>query len=273
NNSFFQPTTLKKLGLCIQLDHAPGDRCYNPHPSSSDDFVVIDVHGVHEIVLNFCGCVSAQICYKQLLHTRWYPATTSDPCTAVVFTLMEHFHLLLFKSKVSAYEFCHSLARQNNNAGLIATLHSMRMVHEWHHLRQLQCAGRGNDPNGIHATTTCELAVQCPACLLTCPHPGKNIPQGWEDGSPWVRWKYALFIVIDANFRLKRKAVSSDNVDPSLNSGWAYFVEEAAYKAYLAHQAGIKQDCSTCVSHNAINLTDTKSSYGLAATGVGTVDC
>lgn len=43
-----------------------------------------------------------------------------------------------------------------------------------------------------------------------------------------------MFIVIDTNFRLKHKAVSSDNVDPSLNSGWAYFVEEAAYKSYLA---------------------------------------
>ncbi|KAG2114604.1 uncharacterized protein F5147DRAFT_743818 [Suillus discolor] len=270
NDSFFQPTTLKKLGLCVQLGHAPGDRCYNPHPSSSDDFVVIDVHGVHEIALDFCGCASAQIRYKQLLRTRWYPATTSDPRTAATFALMEHFHLLSFESKVSAYEFYHSLARQNNNAGLsvIKDRYSafMRMVHEWRHLRQLQHAGRGNDPNGIHATTAGELAVQCPAC----PHPGKNIPQGWEDEPPW---KYALFIAIDANFRLKRKAVSSDNVDPSLNSGWAYFIEEAAYKAYLAHQVGVKQDRSTCVSHNAINLADMKSSYGLAATGVGTVDC
>ncbi|KAG2093727.1 uncharacterized protein F5147DRAFT_747879 [Suillus discolor] len=273
NDSFFQPTTLRKLGLRVQLGHAPGDRCYNPHPSSSDNFVVIDVHGIHEIALDFCGCASAQIHYKQLLRTRWYPATTSDPRTAATFALMEHFHLLSFESKVSAYEFYHSLARRNNNAGLsvIKDRYSafMRMVCEWRHLRQLWRAGRGNDPNGIHATTAGELAVQCPAC----PHPGKNILQGWEDEPPWVRWKYALFIAIDANFRLKRKAVSSDNVDPSLNSGWAYFIEEAAYKAYLAHQVGVKQDRSTCVNHNTVNLADTKSSYGLAVTGVGTVDC
>jgi hypothetical protein len=87
------------------------------------------------------------------------------------------------------------------------------------------------------------------------------------------RWKYALFIAIDANFRLKWKAVSSDTVDPSLNSGWAYFVEEAAYKSYLANQAGVKQDRSTCVSHNTVNMADTKSSHGLAATGVGAIDC
>ncbi|KAG1818253.1 hypothetical protein EV424DRAFT_1324062 [Suillus variegatus] len=271
NDSFFQPTTLKKMGLHVQLGHTPGERCYNPHPSSGDDFVVIDVHGVHGIALDFCGCASAQIRYKQLLRTRWYPATTSDPRTAATFTLMEHFHLLSFESKVSAYEFYHSLARQNNNAGLsdIKDRYSefMRMVREWRHLRQLRRAGRGNDPNGVGATTAGELAVQCPAC----PHPGKNIPQGWEDEPPWARWKYALFIAIDANFRLKRKAVSSDNVDPSLNSGWAYFYTTLLFCDVTHLTSSVQR--STCVSHNAVNLADTKSSYGLAATGVGTVDC
>ncbi|KAG2134928.1 uncharacterized protein EDB93DRAFT_1242627 [Suillus bovinus] len=265
NDLFFQPTTLKKMGLRVQLGHTPGKRCYNPCPSSGDKFVVIDIHGVHEIALDFCVCASAQIHYKQLLRTRWYPATTSDPRTAATFTLMEHFQLLSFKSKVSAYEFYHSLAGQNNNAGLsvIKDHYSafMCMVHEWRHLKQLRHAGRGHNTGGIKATTTGELAVQCPAC----PHPGKNLPE--------VRWKYVLFIAIDTNFRLKCKAVSSDNVDPSLNSGWAYFIQEADYKTYLAHQAGVKQDRSTCVSHNAVNLADTKSSHGLATTGVGTVDC
>ncbi|KAG1888957.1 uncharacterized protein F5891DRAFT_1216956 [Suillus fuscotomentosus] len=273
NDSFFQLTSLKKLGLRVQLGHTPGERCYNPRTSSGDEFIVIDVHSVHEIALDFCGCASAQIRYKQLLRARWYPATISDPRTAATFALLEHFHLLSFESKVSAYEFYHSLARRNNNAGLsdIRDRYSafMCMVHEWRHLRQLRRAGRGHDPGGINATTTGELAVQCPAC----PHPGKNLPQGWEDQPLSVRWKYALFIAIDANFRLKRKAVSSDNVDPSLNSGWAYFVEEVAYKSYLADQAGVKQDRSMCVSHNAVNMADTKSSDGLAATGVGAVDC
>lgn len=48
------------------------------------------------------------------------------------------------------------------------------------------------------------------------------------------RWKYALFLALDANFRLKRKSVSSEAVDPSLNRGCAYFVEEGAYKTHLA---------------------------------------
>ncbi|KAG1784916.1 uncharacterized protein HD556DRAFT_1435299 [Suillus plorans] len=145
----------------------------------------------------------------------------------------------------------------------------MRIVHEWRHLRQLRRSGRGHDPGGVAETKAGELAVVCPAC----PHAGKNLPQGWENSPPATRWLYALFVAIDANFRLKRKAVSSDRVDPGLNTGWAYFVEERAYKSYLSERANERQERSTCVSHNAVNMADTKSSRGLAATGIGTIDC
>ncbi|KAG2053401.1 hypothetical protein BDR06DRAFT_982847 [Suillus hirtellus] len=111
SNSYFQCTSLKQIGLRMQLGHNPGEICYNPHPSTGDDFVVINIHGIHEIVLNFCGCASSQVHYKQLLHACWYPATTSEPHTAATFSLLEHFHLLLFESKVSTYEFYQSLAR------------------------------------------------------------------------------------------------------------------------------------------------------------------
>lgn len=51
--------------------------------------------------------------------------------------------------------------------------------------------------------------------------------------NPLLRWIYRLFLAIDANFRLKRKQVSSEKADPSLGKGWAYFVEQDAYTEYL----------------------------------------
>lgn len=48
------------------------------------------------------------------------------------------------------------------------------------------------------------------------------------------RYLHALFLALDANFRLKRKRVSSDEADPGLSKGWAYVVEESKYKAHLA---------------------------------------
>jgi len=39
---------------------------------------------------------------------------------------------------------------------------------------------------------------------------------------------------LDANFRLKRRRISSEATDPSLSKGWSYFVEEDMYKEFLA---------------------------------------
>ncbi|KAG1892934.1 uncharacterized protein F5891DRAFT_986314 [Suillus fuscotomentosus] len=40
-------------------------------------------------------------------------------------------------------------------------------------------------------------------------------------------------MAIDANFRLKRRDISSDEADPSLSKGWSYFVEEEKFKSHL----------------------------------------
>ncbi|KAG1726729.1 uncharacterized protein EDB91DRAFT_1061499 [Suillus paluster] len=141
------------------------------------------------------------------------------------------------------------------------------MICEWRHLKILKRSGRGHDPSGIDGTAEGECAVLCPAC----PHPGKNLPADWKDAPR--QWLYGLFLAIDANFCLKCKAVSNDNVDPSLSRGWGYFMEEEAYKGFLHSSADSIQEKSTCSSHTAVNMADTKSNHGLAITGLGTVDC
>ncbi|KAG1820913.1 uncharacterized protein BJ212DRAFT_1550103 [Suillus subaureus] len=225
NGSFFEWVSLKTLGLHIQLSRNLHD-CY--------------VNGIHEVTLDF--------------------STTTNPCTTATFGVLEHYHLLSFESKVSAYEFYHSLAWHSNNTGLIPIRDCyalfMHMIHKWRHLQQLWHAGRGHDPNGINATQEGELTVLC----LACPQPGRNLLEGWEN-------HYTLFIAVDANFWLKRKAISSDQVDPGLNVGWAYFVKEQQYKSHLNDHVLQQQEHSSYVSHNAINIADMKSSCGLAAAG------
>lgn len=53
-----------------------------------------------------------------------------------------------------------------------------------------------------------------------------------------TRWLYSLFLGLDANFRLKRKDVSSDKRDGSLSLGWSYFVPNEPYKDHLAKYKG-----------------------------------
>ncbi|KAG2135246.1 hypothetical protein DEU56DRAFT_981136 [Suillus clintonianus] len=145
----------------------------------------------------------------------------------------------------------------------------LRMIREWRFLKQVKRSGQGHHPGSIAATEPGSCAVTCPAC----PHPGKNLPDGWENAPPESRFLYALFLAIDANFRLARRNVSSDAADPGLNQGYSFFVEETAYKSFLNSRGGTPQEKSTCSSHSAVDLADTKASCGLAATGAGTIDC
>ncbi|KAG1759433.1 hypothetical protein EDD22DRAFT_981037 [Suillus occidentalis] len=117
----------------------------------------------------------------------------------------------------------------------------------------LKCSGRGHDPSGVVGTSEGQCAVLCPACL----QPSKNLPDNWQDASKAKSWLYGLFLVINANFCLKRCAVSSDETDPSLSRGWAYFVEEKSYKSYILDRAEDVQEAH----------------FLTLSMGVGTVDC
>ncbi|KAG1843773.1 hypothetical protein DFJ58DRAFT_717719 [Suillus subalutaceus] len=220
NDGYFSHATLKFLGLRIQLSHACGECCYNPSPAFHDNFVVLDINGVHEVALDFCACQLAQSHAIQLLRTRWYPSTTTAPQSAATPRLLHHFHILSFESKASAFEYWQLLAHLTNNTGVSPTKDCYEAL-----LRMIK---------------------QC--------------------------WKFALFLAIDANFRLARKNVSFD-VDPGLSRGWSYFVEDREFKSFLNDAGTLPQEKSTCASHSAVNLADTKNARGLAVTGVGTVDC
>ncbi|KAG1887643.1 hypothetical protein F4604DRAFT_1674832 [Suillus subluteus] len=260
NGISFQTTMLKALGVRFQLGHPIGVQCVNPIPTFNDDLVILDYNGVHEVGLNFCGCESAQPHITQLLRVHLFPTTTLDPKSAATF--------------LSAWEFYNTVARLTDNTGThvlkdrYASL--LRMIHEWRFVMQMKRCAQGHHPGGIQATEAGACAVLCPAC----PHPSRNLLVGWENSPPEFQFLYAMFLAIDANFQLVQHNVSSDAIDPGLNRRYAFFVEETAYKDFLAshYRVGNPQEKSTCSSHSAVNLADTRASRGLAATGAGTVD-
>ena len=93
---------------------------------------------------------------------------------------------------------------------------------------------------------------------------------------------------MDANFRLKRKDVSSEEKDPGLGKGWAFFCEVKAYMAHVAANWDQKQEVlnfisnewrrswfkqrSHCVAHDAVDKPD-REARGTASSGIGAVDC
>ncbi|KAJ6610580.1 hypothetical protein B0H10DRAFT_1883358 [Mycena sp. CBHHK59/15] len=265
--SLFERESLKRLGLRIQLGH-----WHVPKVAAGDDFVIIDDHGVHEVALDYCDCGARGSRPVQLLRAHLYPSTTTNPRTAATFAVMQRFHLLSFESKISAYEFYKSLARETDNTGLVCIKNRyhefLRMTREWRHLQMIKRAGRGHDPLGASNTAPGECALLCPAC----PHPGKNLPPDWKNIPEEKKFLYALFLAMDANFRLKQKDVSTEEKDPGLGPGWAFFCEVKAYMEHLAQNWDQPQERSHCVAHDAVDKPD-REARGTASSGIGAVDC
>ncbi|KAJ7901461.1 hypothetical protein B0H13DRAFT_2336039 [Mycena leptocephala] len=100
----------------------------------------------------------------------------------------------------------------------------------------------------------------------------RHIPPDWEKVPFNQGFLHALFLAFDANFRLKRKDVSSEEKDPGLMKGWAFFGEVKQYMEHLDKHWDQTQEWSSCVAHDAVDKHDRKS-LGTASSGIGTADC
>ncbi|KAJ6527489.1 hypothetical protein B0H19DRAFT_969948 [Mycena capillaripes] len=271
----FRRQKLKELGVRIQLGHAWGSEpCSTPSQAAGDDFVIVGPHIIVEVGLDYCNCGQAEPKPIQLLRGRLYPATGTNPRSAATFTALRRFDHMSLESKCSAYEFYNSLAHETNNTGLELSRDRydefLRMTRQWQDIQLLKRAGRGHDPadDRIAATKPGECALLCPAC----PQPGKNLSEGWQNVPFEKAFIYALYIALDANFRLKRRDVSREKKDPGLHTGFAFFWDVPQYMAHLEKFWDQKQERSTCVAHDAVDKPD-RESLGTASSGIGTVDC
>ncbi|KIM87974.1 hypothetical protein PILCRDRAFT_3683 [Piloderma croceum F 1598] len=131
----------------------------------------------------------------------------------------------------------------------------------------LKRAGRGQDPLGCDATQEGELAFECPAC----PHPGCNLPEGWDKASPEIEWLHTLFIATNANYRsgLKDKGIC----DVELAPGWGSFVEETRFQNHLTNYPNQKE-INTCKSqHDAVLWANSHGKEGWLVSGTGLAQC
>ncbi|KAJ7499523.1 hypothetical protein FB451DRAFT_1385222 [Mycena latifolia] len=87
-----------------------------------------------------------------------------------------------------------------------------------------------------------------------------------------LKFLYCLFLALNACFRLKRRLISSDQCDPGLGMGWAYFRENEPYRQFLLTVTDQKE-MSTCSGLTALNYVNTKFSRGYSSTGVGMGVC
>lgn len=113
----FVRTSLRALGLVIQLGHSHDETCTLPG-NLRKELYVIDTSGVHVVSVRFCRCqfLGEDV---QLLRYRWYPASPVAPHTAFTFDLLNTFQLLTLQGKLSAYDFYLSVERKTDNTGIL----------------------------------------------------------------------------------------------------------------------------------------------------------
>ncbi|KAJ7738200.1 hypothetical protein B0H16DRAFT_1325595 [Mycena metata] len=94
NGMHFKASSLKALGLCVQLGHRPHDRCPQPH-QLHEKFVVIHANGIHNVSVDACNCGENRLLAgppeDQLLRAGWFPATDDRPRTCTTFEVLDVF--------------------------------------------------------------------------------------------------------------------------------------------------------------------------------------
>ncbi|KAF8333820.1 hypothetical protein F5887DRAFT_892938 [Amanita rubescens] len=267
---FFDKDSLQNLGLRVQLGHG-GNPCPSPSPGPST-FTVFDTSGYHIVAIDYCACPRKDPIDKrtQLLRHGWFPATFSQPNTVFTFDCFDTFHEQTLQGKGNAFDFYHLLLRKTDSANLLDTVYRYKQFHRvfrvWRNLMALKRAGRGHDPAGIANTPAGSVSVECPAC----PHPGQNLPKGWELAGSLL-YLYILYISVDANFKLKGKERGLKDVD--LLPGWGIYVDESAYQKFLSDYID-QPEINTCESeHDAIARAQIRCTPGYAISGNGLALC
>ncbi|KAH8106480.1 hypothetical protein DFH11DRAFT_1549960 [Phellopilus nigrolimitatus] len=273
NGLHWQSTSLKTLGLVVHLNHDCSESVpICPAPEGSiRTITVMDIGGIHSVNVVFCGCSAssgnAGHAYVQLIRQRWFPASHRLPQTVTTFNCLEDFHLMTVQGKLTGYDYYQTLVRKTDNTGINPPPSRydefMKTCRFWRHMKMLKRAGVAHLPGGVASAPLGSCAVECPAC----PHPEAS-PRPTNESESWLD---SLFVMLDANFRLKCKDRSID--DPALGSGLAYYVEDTSYKKFLS-SCGPQIEMNVCDSGlHAVDHANARGNDAYTVSGVGACQC
>ena len=115
NGNFFVATSLKDLGLRVQLGHG-GQPCVSPSEGPKK-FSVLDTSGIHYVAIDFCDCRTNGLVPRrvQLLRAGWFPATFNRPQTVFTFRMLDAYHELTLQAKTALYDYYHTILHYSDN--------------------------------------------------------------------------------------------------------------------------------------------------------------
>ncbi|KIY61186.1 hypothetical protein CYLTODRAFT_405693 [Cylindrobasidium torrendii FP15055 ss-10] len=268
-------TSLRELGQVVQLGHG-GFSC--PFPAKDvTKMTVLHTNGVHRINVRWCQCQQRKEKWRQCTSNAWYPSSWSYPETVSTFVCLKRFRLLNVLANTNIRDFVTTLERMTDPLGTswVPARYSNFgiMFRQWAFMSRMRRSGLAFLAGGISTAPLGSAAVRC----LACPRAGFNLPEGWRDVEDNLRYKYNLFLGLDANFRLENKMrpFAKHKDYTVLGDGLGVFgpLEGAdGYKQHLRKYVS-EDDVSQCASFAALMQRDSRFSRGLRVTGVGGCSC
>ncbi|KIK23149.1 hypothetical protein PISMIDRAFT_64666, partial [Pisolithus microcarpus 441] len=159
---------------------------------------VIDVTGVHFVLVQPCKCEGADSYHKQLFQAKLCASTFEKPSTTFTFTVLNDFLWDNLECGTSGMNYYSKLWWLTSNVFPhlvpISLLYRelLCLAQQWHLLKLLKWNGFQQDTD---QPSQGDLGLFC----MACPQPGINVDLT-EDLDEQV-WKYTWTVVMDRNFK------------------------------------------------------------------------
>ncbi|KIJ48953.1 hypothetical protein M422DRAFT_247327 [Sphaerobolus stellatus SS14] len=269
-NTHYVRRPLADLGLTLNMGHGL-QKCQHTHDGTGvQKIIIVDLNGVHEIMVAWCRCAHAPSLAEQLFGHKLFPASLSKPRTAFTFRLFKFFQLLNHVARTSPWDFAGTLHRLTDNVNPQGSPNIYKNFkdtqRQWRVVRAWKRAGV---LDATLARDKGSLVIPC----VSCPMPGINLDNNWQD-HPDSELIHTMFIGGDGNFRLRRHHKGGGEFsDPSLFGDEAFYAPQNDFREFYKIR-GLKPDETVdvrCANFRAGNPEEAGTKH--ATNGQMTISC
>ncbi|KAI6026871.1 hypothetical protein BKA83DRAFT_4050885, partial [Pisolithus microcarpus] len=260
------PLSVTDDGEWEDVDNIP---CHLRPPVGSKYLTIVDVTGVHFLLVQACQCPNADSFHMQLFRAKLCPSTFEKPSTAFTFSVLDDFLRDNVECGISGMNYYNKLRRVTSNVfpHLVVDRYRelLRVAWQWRLLKLLKWSGFKDNKN---CSNKGDLAIFC----AVCPQPGINYPNRQNPITLICSsWKYTRTVVMDGNFKAEQMHERRPDDQVWLMDGRGFMVTNPPYRSYLKATPHITEK-SACNNHKAISQAS--ASHGkLNSTGVGATAC
>ncbi|KAI6046549.1 hypothetical protein EDC04DRAFT_2597990 [Pisolithus marmoratus] len=274
---FFERSALHLLGLAIHLGHGGAPCLYSEmeHPTEQGDkavtdlpkwppfdseewvdvddiplnlqppigkkyLTIVDITGIHYMIVNSCQCPNAEDYHLQLLQAKLWPSTFQKPSTTFTFAVLDDFLRDNLECRTSGMNYFSKLCQIASGLypHIVPILGSVRVVQQWQLIKLEKWNGfwqtKGSPLRG-------DLVLFCVACL----QPGINMDltkslhelvakiTAYVPMLTLQSWKYTHAMVMDRNFKAEHIKERCPEDQVWLMDGCGYMVKHGEYQEYL----------------------------------------